>query len=172
MKALEIEAELPPGSFSQYDIMVMLLELKKLNKGNVYVEIGVQYGRSLYLAAKYSKANVYGVDIAPTLQKDLLAGLPYTYSSRGSDKEAWLWDKNSPPQYIDLLFIDGDHSYHGCAKDIENWAKFVKKGGVILFHDFDSSSPGVVQAVTEFYGNKLQTFTDSIGNTSIAKVQV
>src|ERR1700761_8447809 len=101
-----IEEEAPPGSFSQYDIAVMLPELQRLEKDSVYVEIGVQYGRSLYIASKYSKAQVYGVDIENTLRSDLLEGLHYTYSHAGSEKVAWTWE-----QEIDLLFIDGDHSF-------------------------------------------------------------
>ena len=36
---------------------------------------------------------------------------------------------------IDLLFIDGDHSYEGVKKDYELYSPFVKKGGMIVFHD-------------------------------------
>jgi predicted O-methyltransferase YrrM len=37
---------------------------------------------------------------------------------------------------IDFIFIDGDHSYDACKADIAAWAPFVKRGGVIAFHDF------------------------------------
>lgn len=36
---------------------------------------------------------------------------------------------------IDFLFIDGDHSYEGVKQDFEMYAKFVRKGGLIAFHD-------------------------------------
>ncbi len=36
---------------------------------------------------------------------------------------------------IDLLFIDGDHSYAGIKKDFEMYSPLVKKGGIIAFHD-------------------------------------
>lgn len=36
---------------------------------------------------------------------------------------------------IDFLFIDGDHSYGGIKEDFEVYKNFVKKGGVIVFHD-------------------------------------
>lgn len=36
---------------------------------------------------------------------------------------------------LDFVFIDGDHSEEGCQQDFEDWEKFVKPGGVILFHD-------------------------------------
>ena len=36
---------------------------------------------------------------------------------------------------LDYLFIDGDHTYEGVKKDFELYSPFVKKGGVIVFHD-------------------------------------
>lgn len=50
---------------------------------------------------------------------------------------------------IDLIFIDGDHSYEACKADIVAWSPFVKKGGVIAFHDFGSRADGVTRAIFE-----------------------
>ena len=36
---------------------------------------------------------------------------------------------------IDLLFIDGDHSYDGVQADIFAWILHVAPGGVVAFHD-------------------------------------
>jgi len=36
---------------------------------------------------------------------------------------------------IDMLFIDGDHSYEGVKKDFEMYSPLVRKGGIIAFHD-------------------------------------
>jgi predicted O-methyltransferase YrrM len=41
---------------------------------------------------------------------------------------------------LDLLFIDGDHSYEGVKQDYEMYSKLVKKGGIIAFHDVHESS--------------------------------
>jgi predicted O-methyltransferase YrrM len=37
--------------------------------------------------------------------------------------------------WIDLLFVDGDHTYKGVARDLSFWAGKVKPGGRIVFHD-------------------------------------
>jgi len=37
--------------------------------------------------------------------------------------------------FIDLLFIDGDHSERGVQKDWDNWNRFVVPGGIVVFHD-------------------------------------
>jgi predicted O-methyltransferase YrrM len=36
---------------------------------------------------------------------------------------------------IDLLFIDGDHTYEGVRSDYETYAPLVAPGGLIVFHD-------------------------------------
>jgi len=36
---------------------------------------------------------------------------------------------------LDLLFIDGDHSYEGVKKDYMMYREFVRPGGAIAFHD-------------------------------------
>ena len=36
---------------------------------------------------------------------------------------------------IDLLFIDGDHTYEGVRKDWEMYGPLVRDGGLVLFHD-------------------------------------
>ena len=45
-------------------------------------------------------------------------------------------DKNAHNgQPIDLLFIDGDHSYEGVKADWDRFVPFVKPFGVVIFHD-------------------------------------
>lgn len=57
----------------------------------------------------------------------------------------------------DIIFVDGDHSYLQTKKDIDNAWKFIKKGGILLGHDFLHKSNfyheincGVTQAFREF----------------------
>ena len=37
---------------------------------------------------------------------------------------------------IELLWIDGDHSYKGVCEDIESWADKILPGGFMAFHDY------------------------------------
>lgn len=37
---------------------------------------------------------------------------------------------------VDMVFVDGDHSYDGCRGDIEAWLPHIKVGGIIAIHDF------------------------------------
>ena len=38
---------------------------------------------------------------------------------------------------IDGLFIDGDHSIEGCARDFNSYGPLVRPGGFVAFHDYD-----------------------------------
>jgi predicted O-methyltransferase YrrM len=61
---------------------------------------------------------------------------------------------------VDLLFIDGDHTYEGCLADFNGYKHFVSEDGLIVFHDicvfpdvFPGSAVGVVwQELSSKYG--------------------
>ena len=55
---------------------------------------------------------------------------------------------------IDLLFIDGDHSYEGCSSDLKAWLGFVKPGGWIACHD--SGEEGVARAISELLPERVR----------------
>src|SRR5256714_2473977 len=38
-----------------------------------------------------------------------------------------------PPGELELLFIDGDHSYEGARTDFDRWSSFVRSGGAARF---------------------------------------
>jgi predicted O-methyltransferase YrrM len=43
--------------------------------------------------------------------------------------------KRLPPEGLDFLFIDGDHTLAGVTSDYEMYSPLVKLGGAIVFHD-------------------------------------
>lgn len=65
---------------------------------------------------------------------------------------------------LDLVFIDGDHSYAGVSTDIAVWLPKVKPQGYIGGHDFGKKKhyfPGVERAVRESFGKAFELGGDS-----------
>lgn len=64
---------------------------------------------------------------------------------------------------FDFVYIDADHSYHGCLQDLNSWYPKIKIGGILAGHDFISpeltirfghkTTFGVVEAVKTFLKN-------------------
>lgn len=40
---------------------------------------------------------------------------------------------------VDMVFIDGDHSYAGCSGDIFHWTPHIKDNGILIVHDYDKA---------------------------------
>jgi len=158
------------GGFGQADMAIMKEEIEKLNPGDVYVEIGVDEGRSFTTAAHYAKEGVWivGVDYIdpparnkymnpptgdngwnPTGTGLISLGAPHIYMHGDANMVAKLFN-----QPISLLFIDGDHSYEGVQKDHNSWVPKVKKGGTVLYHDYDH--PDTKQFLDDIYGDKKE----------------
>jgi len=94
-------------------------------------------GSALMMACANPDIPIHSIDIAPQddgALKSLLAELGV-----GANIELIVGDSQNCkyPQIaaFDLLFIDGDHSYEGCTKDIENWWPDMAPGGHMVLHD-------------------------------------
>lgn len=66
-----------------------------------------------------------------------------------------LFEDNS----LDLVYIDGDHSYDAIMQDISAWFKKVKINGYIAGHD--NYIDDVRRAVTNNFGENYETFSDT-----------
>jgi hypothetical protein len=54
---------------------------------------------------------------------------------------------------VDFIYVDADHSYEWCMRDLKNSLKAVSKGGIIAGHDYHPNTFGVWNAVNEFCKN-------------------
>ncbi|TWU41185.1 hypothetical protein Q31b_26240 [Novipirellula aureliae] len=121
-------------------------------KGGVVVEVGSYVGASAcFIAAGLSRstnarnAKLYCVD---TWKNDAMTeGARDTFSDfmtntqkfshliqtmRGRSSEV----ASQFHQDIDILFLDGDHSYEAVKADWYAWSPFLKENSIAIFHDF------------------------------------
>lgn len=69
-----------------------------------------------------------------------------------------------PPQSLDFVYLDADHSYKGVMDDLRAWITKVRPGGAIGGHDYiDGHIPagvfGVRSAVKDFFGREPNIVT-------------
>ena len=121
-------------------------------KPDCVVEIGTGGGGSLFLFCLVSSpdATLVSVDLPPSF---LGRGYPkwresiYESFTRGAQKMALirgdshdqrtlsLVRKTLADKSVDVLFIDGDHTYEGVKRDFELYSPLVKSPGLVAFHD-------------------------------------
>ncbi len=115
------------------------------------LEIGRHNGGSTFLLGCASAAKVTSIDIAPI--NDVLLRMLLDQHGIGRNIDLIIGNSRtirSEPGAIDLLFIDGDHTYYGCRTDVVTWYRRVVPGGHIVLHDSYEGSYGVQKAAVEF----------------------
>jgi Methyltransferase domain/Glycosyl transferase family 2 len=129
-----------------------LFVLFKMMRPKSYVELGVHYGASLIAAGTAARAyqipmKIWGID---SWEGDDHSGLYqgdgiFTELAKFVDKQfgnielmRCLFDKANSrfaDESIDVLHIDGLHSYEAVKHDFDEWLPKVSADGVILLHD-------------------------------------
>jgi len=159
------------GVFGGTEMEVFKEEVGKLKPDQVYLEIGVDEGKSMTVAHHYAKEGVYliGIDIndvqvheksigrGPFAIKDGLIGIGKKgfFIHGDADEFAALW---TIP--IDLLFLDPHHDYESIKQNALNWIPKVKKGGIVIYHDYDHEE--TKQWIDEYHGDNKEVFGNKI----------
>jgi predicted O-methyltransferase YrrM len=55
---------------------------------------------------------------------------------------------------VEFVFVDGDHSFEYVKADSENALRMLAPGGLILWHDYSGSWPGVSQYLRQLAGTR------------------
>jgi hypothetical protein len=117
----------------------------------VTVDLGVDFGYSTFCFALPKIGTVYGIDC---FEGDPMVGFKNTFEYvKQKKKELQFNHVKFVKGYfgmvakqwkhpIDILHIDGYHTYQAVKNDYDTWSKFVKDDGVILFHDTFVQKPG------------------------------
>ena len=127
--------------------------VKTLPRGGKIAEVGTLHGdfaRFILAASEPEHLHLIDIDFSPR-------ALPLADDERvtlhnGLSHEVL---QSLPDASFDWIYIDGDHSYAGCARDAEAAASKVKPGGYLVFNDFTHMDPflgayGVHRAVIDF----------------------
>ncbi|MEP6811477.1 MAG: class I SAM-dependent methyltransferase [Actinomycetota bacterium] len=154
----------PLTALQKPDELFGLLERVRAARPSCVLEIGTAGGGTLYLLTRAAAADALVVSIDLRVPYFLQAararmGRPgqRVVSIEGHSKdtavrarvEALLADRP-----LDVLFVDGDHSYDGVRGDFELYAPLVRRGGLIALHDIvpdDVAGPAVSGDVPRFW---------------------
>ena len=131
------------------EILNLLGKTSALGVKNV-AEIGTCRGGTFYLLCKASRedASILTMDITmPWWRKKLVSSFVRVKQTaiiiKGDSHQLNTIShvKKSLEGGLDLLFVDGDHSYIGVKKDFTGYSPLVRKGGWIAFHDIVPANP-------------------------------
>jgi hypothetical protein len=130
---------------------VFAMDLVEVLKPEIVVDLGVDYGFSTFCFAYHNIGKVFGID---WFQGDEQAGFRNTLAdvvgmydqlkiAHGISNVEFIqsdfteasktWEYN-----IDILHIDGLHTYEAIKNDFESWIEYLTPDGVVLFHDVES----------------------------------
>jgi len=141
------------------EILGLLIRCEKIHPQYI-LEIGTARGGTLFFFSRIADKNAGIISI------DLPGGssgggysklkIPLYKSFARKNQEIHLFRANSHDintlkkvrkilkrNHLDILFIDGDHSYEGVKKDFEMYSPLVKNEGFIIFHDINCVTMGV-----------------------------
>jgi cephalosporin hydroxylase len=125
-----------------------------------YLEIGCYAGGSASLMMERKNTRIVSIDIGQPISVEIATKNVnkhnqhnnfYKYIKEDSRKPTTLNKVKEIMNEVDILFIDGDHSYNAVFDDFILYSSIVKSGGYILFDDYNDSefSPEVKLAVDD-----------------------
>jgi len=145
-----------------YHILYDISKTYNDNEKLIYVEIGCYAGGSACLMLQRPNTKVISIDLGEPISKNIVLknvnklnihSNEYDYIEGNSFYSATTQQLENilNGQKIDILFIDGDHSYDGVQFDFKTYSKYVRQGGFIVFDDYNDSiySPNVKKGVDD-----------------------
>jgi len=144
---------------------------EQLPKNGLIVELGSYKGKSTVVwgcEALKKNAKVIAIDNHVASEGDKFTGYDFlknVYLSELVDTVIPIFgDFDKVVKFfkaeIDILFIDGNHLYKSVKNDFLKWSPFIKKGGWIIFHDYNKQLPGVVKFCEELQLNNKDFAVD------------
>ncbi len=162
-------------TFQNKEEISKFIKIIAKERPKLVLEIGTARGGSLFLLTKFSNSNSHIISL------DLPGGIhgggyprPFkifyksfklknqkiTFIRKDSHNPSTLLKvkKIINKRKIDILFIDGDHTYNGVKKDFEMYSPLVKKNGLVAFHDITVQQPRLNCQVHIFWNEIKNNF--------------
>lgn len=139
-----------PDSWSRNNL---LYHLARLSKAKVTVEVGIgSWCNGVYAFGKHAQ-EVGGIHCSIDIYHGWCNRANIIKDHYGFPVEVICADSKTVKwnRWINLCYIDGDHSYEGVAGDIENFAPKIRKAGLLIFDDYGKKHLEVTQAVDAMY---------------------
>lgn len=139
----------------------IIYDIAKLYDGHItYVEIGCYAGKSASLLMHRPNTKIISIDLGKPIDADIACENIKKFNKHNNEhyyiKGSSLSQKTKDKlesilgdNKIEILFIDGSHSYNDVISDFKMFNEFVKSGGYIVFDDYldYKFSPDVKKAV-------------------------
>jgi cephalosporin hydroxylase len=143
-----------PNQFSKYLRLLSTLDITS------YIEIGCRWGGTFVLTNEYLKRFN---SMRKSVSVDIIDSPVLYYCMENCETQFLKVNSNSDEfkkymkkNYFDLVFIDGDHSYHGVKNDYD-CSKH--SGKIFVFHDIiNDACPGVSYFWNELKRNEQSTY--------------
>lgn len=117
-----------PREYKQMEFAGVMIELAKLFKPQLYVELGVRKGETFLKMAPHVRRAV-GVDLQPI-------GFVLPGNCSFNQMSTLQFAQGQKDESIDFLFIDADHKWTSVLADLSAFLPKVKTGtGLIFMHD-------------------------------------
>jgi predicted O-methyltransferase YrrM len=133
------------GAIQQRSEILGLLEILRQSPPEYVCEIGTASGGTLFLLTQVCRpdALLLSIDLGLSFERSLVharfAGRKQRIVSiRGDSRTSGTLARVRSLLHghpLDLLFIDGNHSYEGVKADFANYSPLVRSGGLIVLHD-------------------------------------
>ena len=155
-------------SLNLRDIKIICELAKRVPEGAIVLEIGTRWGRSACVwALAIKNSQVYTIDTndnrAKVIENATKAGVQDRVHPIWGTSFRYVWDKP-----IDVVFIDGDHTFPSAYADIEKWHP--KARVLTCGHDYNHADfPGVKRAVHKYFNE--QNFSNLKGIWAVWKPQ-
>jgi cephalosporin hydroxylase len=145
--------------------ILRLLEIIRAQRPSTICEIGAAWGGTtlMFADAATSDSTIVTVDLTWTYSRRIAIGgfaqgaqkIICLQGNSHLDKTHRAVCKALKGRKLDLLFIDGDHSYEGVTADFKLYSPLVRQGGMIVLHD-------IVPDYKTRYGTQTWSYTGGV----------